>query len=381
MEFGWSEKESLYCENLLREIDSHLTPLISQRSNDAPFGRNEWMECGRLGLLGLGVPTDYSGAGLSPLFMAKAMETFGLGCPDMGLVFSAAAHLCACVMPVYEFASSDYKNIMLPKLCRGDWIGANAISEESAGSDIYAIQTFAESDGDYYVISGKKSFVTNGPAADAVLVYAKTATNKGLFSISAFIVERGTPGLSFGEPFEKLGLRSVPAGTITFDKCRIHASQRLGEEGQGGVIFNRSMQWERSILFAGYIGSMERQINAVISRAKKRHQFGQKISSFQAISHSIVDMKMRLESARMLLYKACWMLQNNRECTLETSMAKLAVSEACIQSSMDAIQVFGSNGYLSEYGIERGLRDAVAGTIVSGTTQLQREIIARQLGL
>jgi alkylation response protein AidB-like acyl-CoA dehydrogenase len=269
----------------------------------------------------------------------------------------------------------------LPGLCSGKLIGANAITEDDAGSDVFALKTRAERHGDFYVLDGQKSYVSNGPVADVFVVYAVTNPAHGYLGITAFLVEKDTPGLVIGEPFQKIGLTSTPACRISCDGCRVPLARRLGKEGQGSQIFKRSMQWERACLFASYLGQMERQLEQTIAYAQARHQFGQPLAKHQAIAHRIVDMKGRLEAARLLLYQACWRFDRGENALLDISLSKLAVSQAAVQGGLDAIHIHGSVGINSGLGIEQMLRDALPSTIFSGTDEMLRDIIASELGL
>jgi alkylation response protein AidB-like acyl-CoA dehydrogenase len=225
------------------------------------------------------------------------------------------------------------------------------------------------------------SYVSNGPIADLFLVYATVNPAHGFMGVTGFVVERDRPGLKVGERFATMGLDSSPIGSIYLDGCRIPAANRVGDEGSGSKIFAESMHYERTGLLAAWVGAMERGLAAVLEHARERRQFRRPIGKFQAISHKIVDMKMRLESARLLLYRACWARDQGDQATIEVALAKLAISEAAIQNALDAIQVFGGAGYMKEMGIERSLRDAVPTTIFSGTSEIQRDLIAKGLGL
>jgi alkylation response protein AidB-like acyl-CoA dehydrogenase len=334
-----------------------------------------------LSLLGLSVPMAYGGCGYDALTTARAIEAFGRGCENMGLVFSVSAHLFACTMPITEYGDEVLKARILPSLCSGRLIGANAITEDNAGSDVFALQTRAVREGDFYVLDGQKSYVTNGPVADIFVVYAMTNPAHGYLGITAFAVEKDTPGLRVGEPIHKMGLTSTPACRISFDACRVPVAYRLGREGQGTHIFKWSMQWERSCLFASYLGQMDRQLERTIAYAKARRQFGKPLAKHQAIAHRIADMKGRLEAARLLLYRACWRFDQGENALLDISLSKLAVSQAAVQGGLDAIHIHGSTGINSEYGIEQMLRDALPATIFSGTDEMLRSIIANELGL
>lgn len=381
MEFSWTKEQQELYNNILLFSKTELNNNIGQREKEHFFPLNEWKLCGKMGLLGLSVPDSYGGIGLNTLTTARVLEAFGYGCQDTGLVFSASAHLFACLMPIVEYGQHKLKQEILPKLSSGEWIGANAITESESGSDVFSMRTKATQQGDYYVLSGTKTYVTNGPVADIFLIYATTNPAYGHMGITGFVVDKQTKGLTVGKAFEKMGLTTSPICPIYLDDCRVPSENIIGSEGQGAEIFKKSMQWERSCLFAGYIGAMQRQLDLVVNYAKERKQFRKPIGKNQAISHRIANMKLRLESARLLLYQACWLMDQGKDAVLEVSMAKLAISEAAIDSGLDAIQIFGGNGFMTENHIERELRNAIPSTIFSGTSEIQRDLIANKLGL
>ena len=358
---------------------TRLGPSCARAENGFPA--EAWRTLGEFGLLGLSVPERHGGLGLDTLGTALAVEALGKGCDDAGLVFSACAHLFACTMAIAAHGSDALKDRVLASLASGERIGANAASEAEAGSDVHAMRARAVRDGGRYRLSGAKMYVTNGPVADVFVVYASTEPRHGHLGLTAFVVERGAPGVRSGAPFAKMGLGSAPVSSVYFDDCPVPAENVLGREGDGAAVFARSMVWERACLFASYLGSMDRQLEATVRFARERRQFDTPIGRFQAVSHRIVDMKLRLEAARLLLYRACWLCDQGHDATIEISLAKLAVSEAAVQSGLDAIRVHGGMGTLVEAGVERGLRDAIPATIFSGTSDIQREIVARRLGL
>lgn len=378
MEFGWSSTQQELYDRAVAFARDRLQPAAGDGS---AFVRDAWKLCGDFGLLGASVPERYGGLGLDALSTARLVEAFGRGCEDQGLLFSACAHLFACLMPIAERGEEPLKQRILPKLCSGEWIAANAITEAGAGSDVHALKTRAVRDGDRYRITGEKSYVTNGPVAEVFLVYASTAPENGYLGLTAFVVDRETPGLSVGKPFSKLGLRSSPISAVYLDDCVVPAAQRVGPEGAGAEVFRGSMHWERTCLFAGYVGGMERLLERTVQFARERKQFRKPIGRNQAISHRLADMKLRLESARLLLYRACWLMDQGQEAHIEVALAKIAISEAAVQAGIDAIQIHGGLGFMTETGIERALRDAVPSTIFSGTSEIQRDLVASRLGL
>lgn len=381
MDFEWTEEESARYSQIFSRAKEQLPA-----PGEGFFTPSEWKLCASLGLLGLSIPEKFGGEGCGFVATARAAEAFGRAAPDMGLVFAAMAHLFACAMPIAEHGDEELKQLMLPRLASGDWVGANAITEEGAGSDVTRLAARAERDGDAYVLTGTKSFVSNGPVADVFVVYATSQPELGYLGVSAFAVERGTPGLVIGEPFGKLGLDRCPASTVRFDRCVVPASHRLGGEGQGAAIFQAAMRWERTCLFAAYVGRIERLAELCEDHARSRAQFGRAIGSNQAISHRLARMRVRLEAARLLLWRACWLLDRGEHASggrasAAVAMAKLAVSEAAAESAMDAVRIFGGDGIRRDRGIERELRDAVPSLIFSGTSEMQLELIVRELGL
>ncbi len=379
MDFSWSQEQTAGYDTCLRLTENYFKHHTVKYAEY--WTREQWQFCAEQGLTGLCVPTHYGGRDCNALTTAHLLEAFGRGCEDMGLVFSVAAHLLACVRPLVEYGSEDLKETWLPGCCAGQFIAGNAITEKDAGSDVFALKTRAVWDGDAYILTGTKSYVSNGPIADFLLVYAATNPTHGYLGLSAFVVKRDTPGLSIGETCDKMGLTSAPACQVHLRDCRVPLTCRLGSEGQGAQIFTRSMQWERSCLFAAYVGMLERQLEQSVAYARERRQFGKPIGKQQAIAHRLADMKLRLESARLLLYRACWLLDQGKATTQDISLAKLAVSEAALQGGLDAIQIHGALGFEKSYGIERMLRDAIPGSIFSGTSEIHRNIIANELGL
>ena len=284
-------------------------------------------------------------------------------------------------MPILKFGSDDQRQRFLTPLCRGSWIGAHGMSEPDSGSDAFSLRTVAERRANHYVLNGGKTFVSNAPVADVFLVFASIDLSKGALGVTGFLIERTFPGFTVGQPIAKMGLKTSPMAELSFDNCLVPAENRLGREGRGATIFNDSMEWERSCILASTLGTMQRQLEHSVRYAKERRQFGKPIGQFQSVSNRLAEMKVRLETARLLLYRAAWMKQQGCPAGLEAAAAKLYVSEAMVRNGLDAVQIHGGYGYTTEYEFERELRDAVGSTLYSGTSEIQRAIIARHLGL
>ncbi len=351
------------------------------RDEQSEFWREGWQKCAEFGILGLPVPEQYGGAGADLCTTIAAMEALGYGCHDLGLIFSINAHLWTNIMPILKFGNEEQKQRYLPKLASGEWIGANGASEPEYGSDVFSMKTRAEKRGDKYVLNGQKTFVSNAPICDVIVGYATTTPGMGHMGVTGFIIDRNTPGLSVGPPIHKMGLRTSPMAELFFENCELPASNVLGRVGGGAACFNCSMEWERGCILAMHLGRMQFQLERAIEYSRSRKQYGNPIGRYQSVANRIVDMKVRLEAARPLVYKIAWKMDRGEDATMEAAIAKLFLSEAAVGSSLDAIQVFGGYGYMTEFELERDLRDAVGAKIYSGTVEIQRNIIARMLGL
>lgn len=382
MDFAYSEEQALLRKEIVRFARAELNEGVAARDREHRFAHSEWLKCGEMKLQGLPVPEEYGGGGLDPLSTAMALEALGYGCRDSGLVFSLCAHLLACVVPIWKFGHETQKRRYLPDLCNGKIIAVNAITEPGAGSDVFAMSTQAVVDGDGFRINGTKTFCSNGPVADLALIFALTdPAKRGHGGITAFLVEKGTPGFRVGQRFEKLGLRTSPISELVFEDVRVPREAALGGVGGGAIHFAYAMDWERVCLFASHVGTMERLLESVVQQARTRTQFGQAIGKYQGISHRIADMKIRLEAARMLVYRAAWNLDRTKSVSLDASIAKVFVSESLVSAARDTIQVFGGYGFMADYEVERALRDSIGSTLYSGTSEMQRNMIARWLGL
>jgi alkylation response protein AidB-like acyl-CoA dehydrogenase len=382
MDFAFTEEQKILRDNIVRFSREVLNPGVAERDREQAFSRELWRKCGEIGIQGLPVPEQYGGSGSDPLTCAVGLEALGYGCKDGGLVFSLCAHLLSCVVPLWQHGNEEQKRRYLPGLCDGTLIGVHAMTEPGSGSDAFALRTRAEPDGSGFRINGTKTFISNGPVADLVIVFAMTDPKKGYHGgVTAFLVESSAPGFSAGAKFDKMGLRTSPIGELVFTDLYVPAEAILSGVGGGSAVFTSAMDWERICLFASHVGAMERLLETSIAYARTRSQFGQLIAKFQAVSHRIADMKVQLEAARLLTYRSAWRLEHARSASLDAAMTKLFVSESLLQAALGTVQIHGGYGYMAEYEVERALRDAVGSTIYSGTTEMQRNIIARWLGL
>jgi alkylation response protein AidB-like acyl-CoA dehydrogenase len=340
-----------------------------------------WQACARFGVHGLPIPADYGGAAADAVTVAAALEGLGYGSRNNGILFSINAQLWSCEMPLLRFGSASQKDRYLPRLCDGSAIGAQAMTEPTSGSDASSLRTTAERAGSDFVLNGAKTFITNAPVADLLIVFASTDRDQGFAGISAFIIDTDQPGVTIGPPAKKMGLEDSPMGDVFLDDCRVSAENVLGPLGAGMAIFNSAMEWERGMIMASSLGTMKRQLEECVAYAKERKQFTKPIAEFQAVSHKIADMRVRIETGRLLLYRFAQLKAAGRSAAVEASIAKLVISEGLLQSSLDALQIHGGYGYMADLGFEQVVRDAVAGRIYSGTSEMQRNLIARYSGL
>jgi alkylation response protein AidB-like acyl-CoA dehydrogenase len=381
MDFSWTDEQLAYKKGVIEFARATLSDDVVERDRVGEFSRRWWKNCAEFGIQGLPIPEAYGGADADILTTMLTMEGLGYASRDLGLIFGLNAQLWSVQMPLLLFGTEAQRQRYLPGLCSGELIGAHGMSEPDSGSDAYSLRTRAKKVDGGYVLNGTKTFVTNAPVADIALVFATVDPDKGMWGVTSFIVETGIEGFRVGNPIEKMGLRTSPMAELVFEDCFIPDDARLGPEGAGAKIFGSSMEWERSCILASQIGAMERQLEESVAYAREREQFGQPIGKFQAVAHRLVDMKLRLETSRLLLYKVAWLKKEGKPATMEAALAKLYLSEAFVDSSLDAIQVHGGYGYTTEFEIERDLRDAVGGMLYSGTSEIQRNIIARLLGL
>jgi alkylation response protein AidB-like acyl-CoA dehydrogenase len=380
MRFELDEAQRALYERFRRLGEAGLSADVVDRDKVSRFSHADWEHCAEHGVQGLLLPTEYGGGGHSAVEYVSAMEGLGHGCPDNGLLMSLGAHILAVEVPILAFGDEDQRVRYLPRLAAGTAIGANAMTEPGTGSDALALTTTAERAAGGYRLTGRKCYVTNAPVADVFVVYATVDPELGFTGVTAFLVERDDGGLSVVEGEEKLGLRTAPWGVLELDGCFVPNSRVLGAVKQGAAVFARSMAWERALLMAPWLGVLRRETAECVGYSRRRRQFGKHIGHFQSVSHRLVDLHLREELCRMVTYRAAHAL-TTEDAGYLPEMSKLYTSEAVVEAFTAAGQIYGALGYTAGSRVERNLRDAIGMTISSGTSDLQRKIIAGRLGL
>jgi alkylation response protein AidB-like acyl-CoA dehydrogenase len=378
MDFSKTPEQIDLQKRIIQFAQAELDDDLVARDKNSQFSESNWKKCADFGIVGLAVPKEYGGSGADHLTVSLAMEAFGYGCRDNGLALAINAQRTV-QYPIIAYGTPEQKKKYLPGLADGSIIGVQAITEAQAGSDIYSMKARAEIVEDGYLINASKKFITLGPNADLALVFASLDPDMGKWGITSFLVEMDAPGISISPNREKMGLRTAPIGEINFENCLIPSEKLFGQEGSGVGISRSTFEYERFTIIPNHIGAMQYQLEQAVDYAKQRKQFGKPISQFQSVSNRLANMKLRLETARLLLYKAAWLKDQDQDVMMEACLVNLHLAESFVESSLDALRIHGGNGYLSDFEVERDLRDAVGTTIYAGTSDIQRNIIAKLL--
>ena len=377
MDFSLNEEQQLLRNTVRDFAEAELLPHCREWDEKQEFPPEVFSKLGNLGLMGVIWPTEYGGSGLSTLDYAIVIEE--LARVDAGVALSVAAHNSLCSGHIFLAGSDEQKRRYLTPLAKGEKVGCWGLTENSAGSDAGGTRTTAVRSGSDWVLSGSKTFITNGRLADIAVVMAVTDRTKGKKGISAFVVERGTKGFRSGKKEDKLGVRSSDTSELVFEDCHIPAENLLGQEGHGYVDTLRILDRGRIGIAAFSVGIAQASLEASMKYAKDRRQFGHAIAEFQAVQFKIADMATKVEAARLLAWRAAALRDAGREHKMQSSMAKLFASEVAVEAALDAVQIHGGYGYVKEYPVERYLRDSKLGTIGEGTSEVQRLVIAREL--
>ncbi|WP_028787486.1 acyl-CoA dehydrogenase family protein [Terrimonas ferruginea] len=354
----------------------HIRPYIMEWDESQEFPVETFKEMGKLGLMGVLVPEQYGGAGLSYFEYKTVIEEVARVCGSVGL--SLAAHNSLCTGHILQFGNEEQKQTYLPKLATAEWIGAWGLTEANTGSDAGNMRCTAVRDGDGWIINGTKNWITHGKSGDVAVVVCRTGEPRTRNNATAFIVERGTPGFSAGKKENKLGMRASETAEMVFDQCRISDSQRLGEVGDGFYQAMKVLDGGRISIAALSLGIARGAYDAARQYAQERHQFDKPIASFQGISFKLADMATEIEAANLLILQACDLKNRHLPMTREAAMAKYYASEVAVRVANDAVQVFGGYGYTKDFPVEKFYRDAKLCTIGEGTSEIQKLVISRE---
>ncbi|HET6370712.1 MAG TPA: acyl-CoA dehydrogenase family protein [Nitrospiria bacterium] len=373
MNLNLTEEQRFLKKTLSDFVDRELAPRAAVVDREESFPREGFRQLAGLGLLGLTVSKEHGGAEADLLSAAVVMEEIARGCASTAL--SWGAHAILCTHNLYVFSNESQRRRYLPSLCRGEKIGAFALTEPNAGSDATSLSTRAARAGKGYRLSGTKMFITNAPVADLFLVFARS----GPESLSLFIVEKDFPGVSVGKPLEKLGMRGSPTAEVVLQEVPVPEENRLGEEGEGVEMMLRALDVERAVFSALPVGIAQAALDAAVSYARQRRQFGKPIGEFQLVQEMLARMATELAAARLLAYQAAAAADGGARATCEASYAKLFGAEMVNRVTQDAVQIFGGYGYIREFPVERYLRDARLISLGGGTSEIQKLIIAREI--
>ena len=375
MNFQLTDEQKMLKEMVRDFAVNEVEPTAAERDEEERFDREIFDKMAELGLTGIPWPEEYGGIGSDYVSYVIAVEELSRVCASTGVTLSA--HVSLASWPIYRYGNEEQKKTFLKRLAEGSALGAYALSEPGAGSDVASMKMTAKKDGSDYILNGSKVWITNGEVADIYVVFAKTDESAGHRGISAFIVEKGTEGFSFGKKEEKLGIRSSPTTELIFENCRIPEENLLGTEGEGFKIAMTTLDGGRSGIAAQAVGILQGALDAAVAYAKERKQFGKPIAHNQGISFKLADMATEAEAARLLTYQAAWLESNDMDYGTASAMAKLYAGDAAMRHTVEAVQIFGGYGYTKDYPVERYMRDAKITQIYEGTNEIQRLVIGR----
>lgn len=375
--FGMTETQKMIAETVKDFCAQHITPNIMEWDEAQTFPKEVFKKLGELGLMGVLVPEEYGGAGLTYTEYVTAITELSRVDPSIGL--SMAAHNSLCTGHILQFGNEEQKKKYLPKLATAEWIGAWGLTEANTGSDAMRMKVTAKKDGDHWVLNGAKNWITHGISGDVAVVLARTGELLDSHGISAFVVERGTPGFSGGKKENKLGMRASETAEMIFDNCRIPAENMLGEEGDGFIQAMKVLDGGRISIASLSLGNGFGALDAATKYSKEREQFGKPISQFQAIAFKLADMATELEAAELLTLKAADMKNKGMKITTEGAMAKLYASEVAVRVCNEAVQIFGGYGFTKDFPVEKFYRDVKLCTIGEGTSEIQKLVISNNI--
>lgn len=377
MNFQLTDEQEMLRKMVRDFAKKDVEPTAAERDEEERFDRGIFDKMAELGLTGIPWPEEYGGIGADYSSYVIAVEELSRVCASTGVTLSA--HISLCSWPIFTYGNEEQKKNFLTRLATGEALGAYALSEPGAGSDAASMRTVAKKDGDDYILNGSKVWITNGGVADLYLVFAKTDPDAKHKGVSAFIVEKGTDGFTFGKKEKKLGIRSSPTTELIFENCRVPKENMLGAEGEGFKIAMTTLDGGRNGIAAQALGIAQGALDAAVDYAKEREQFGKPIAHNQGISFKLADMATDIEAARLLTYQAAWLESKGLPYGKQSAMSKLFAGDAAMRTTVEAVQVFGGYGYTKDYPVERYMRDAKITQIYEGTNEIQRLVIGRML--
>lgn len=377
MEFNLNENQRMIAEMIKDFGEKHIKPSMMEWDESQHFPREVFSKLGELGLMGVLVPQEYGGSGFGYFEYVTAITELSKVDPSIGL--SMAAHNSLCTGHILQFANEEQKKKYLPKLATCEWLGAWGLTEPNTGSDAMRMKCTATQDGDYWVINGTKCWITHGISGDVAVVIVRTGELLDSHGMTAFIVERGTPGFMAGKKENKLGMRASETAEMIFDNCRIHKDQVLGKVGDGFIQAMKVLDGGRISIAALSLGIGKGAYEAALKYSKEREQFGKPISHFQGIAFKLADMKTKYEAAELLTMRAADLKNRGEKVTTESAMAKLYASEMCVWASNEAVQIHGGYGYTKDFPVEKYYRDSKLCTIGEGTSEIQKVVIAKNI--
>ncbi|ROZ80697.1 isovaleryl-CoA dehydrogenase [Pseudomonas neustonica] len=377
LNFGLGETIEMLRDQTRSFVAAELAPRAAEIDRENQFPQDMWRRFGDMGLLGITVPEEYGGSGLGYLAHVIAMEEISRGSASVGLSYGAHSNLC--VNQINRNGTPEQKTTYLPRLISGEHVGALAMSEPNAGSDVVSMKLRADKHGDHYVLNGSKMWITNGPEANVYVIYAKTEPDKGAHGITAFIVERDSPGFSRSPKLDKLGMRGSNTCELVFDNVEVPAENILGALNGGVKVLMSGLDYERVVLSGGPTGIMQSCMDVVVPYIHDRQQFGQSIGEFQLIQGKVADMYTQLNASRAYLYAVAQACDRGETTRKDAAGVILYTAEAATRMALDAIQILGGNGYINDYPTGRLLRDAKLYEIGAGTSEIRRMLIGREL--
>jgi alkylation response protein AidB-like acyl-CoA dehydrogenase len=377
MDFSLNENQHMIADMIKKFGDEHIRPKMMEWDEAQTFPVEVFKKLGDLGLMGVLVPTEYGGSGFGYAEYVTAISELGKICGSIAL--SMAAHNSLCTGHIMAFGNEEQKKKYLPKLATAEFIGAWGLTEPNTGSDAMRMKCVAKEDGDYWVLNGTKCWITHGITGNVAVVIARTGELLDSHGMTAFIVERGTPGFNAGKKENKLGMRASETAEMIFDNCKVHKSQVLGNVGDGFIQAMKILDGGRISIAALSLGIAKGAYEASIKYAKEREQFGQPIGNFQAIGFKLADMATEIEAAELLTFQAAYLKTNHKKVTKESAFAKYYASEVAVRCSVEAVQIFGGYGYTKDFPVEKFYRDSKLCTIGEGTSEIQKLVIAREI--